>query len=521
MTAVMLSVATVAVLIVGQEPVSYTKDIAPLMLKRCVACHGPDKQEDNLRLDSYEAILKGDKDGPVLIPGKSKESRLFLTLSGEREPRMPPDPFPPLPPAEIELLRRWIDAGAPADGQPQGEAGPSPAPTVRLRLPLTLPTPVPEPHFASIALPPLPPVTALAFDPEGQILAQANGNRIVVWDVQKALPATQIRLSEGLTVTGLFIYLMDGGAKGLGAHIRKPDGSSSLEMFSLPLGQKVGTVTEGAWRLTASSPDARRLALAAAEGRIALWDPSAQKEIASFQAGDGAVKALSLGAQGRIVAILTEKGDVQLFEGDAKGQPWQRISLTTLAEALPAESLALHPTEPQLALLKKEPSGGRLFLFSLTPPKRLEQVAVPETMVGDLSWSFDGKVLAGRGQRQVMFWSPGSAPVIASVGPDAEVATLAIHPSGAGAAIGRRDGSVMLLDRQGVSKAVLVETGDGRWLIATAFGYWAGRAGDLISWEGSLLPQDKARLADAWRQPDRVAQVVRFETVSPAPLPAK
>ena len=54
--------------------------VQPLLASRCVTCHGPDKAEGGLRLDSREAALKGGDSGPALVPGKPDESLLLMAV---------------------------------------------------------------------------------------------------------------------------------------------------------------------------------------------------------------------------------------------------------------------------------------------------------------------------------------------------------------------------------------------------------------------------------------------------------
>lgn len=68
-------------------------------------------------MESYEALLKGGKNGPALIAGKALDSpmiqRLLLPLNDDDH--MPPDGKPQPTLAEIAALQWWIDHGAPAD----------------------------------------------------------------------------------------------------------------------------------------------------------------------------------------------------------------------------------------------------------------------------------------------------------------------------------------------------------------------------------------------------------------------
>lgn len=98
---------------VAADPVDYLRDIKPLLRSRCVTCHGPITQEAGLRVDAARLILKGSDEGPVALPGKSKESSLIARISStDPDERMPPKGAA-LTPAEIATLAAWIDSGAP------------------------------------------------------------------------------------------------------------------------------------------------------------------------------------------------------------------------------------------------------------------------------------------------------------------------------------------------------------------------------------------------------------------------
>jgi len=95
-------------------PEDYVRDVKPILAKHCVSCHGQERPKAGLRLDTAAMAIEGGDGGPSVVPGKPEESPLFLALTGEGDgPRMPLK-RPPLPRAEIDALRAWIAAGAPA-----------------------------------------------------------------------------------------------------------------------------------------------------------------------------------------------------------------------------------------------------------------------------------------------------------------------------------------------------------------------------------------------------------------------
>lgn len=95
------------------ETIDFEKQIRPLLIKRCGDCHGPTQQNSGLRLDTKQAAFQGGDGGQVIAPGRSDKSELFRRItSDDSDERMPPDE-PPLPQAEIDLIRKWLDSGAP------------------------------------------------------------------------------------------------------------------------------------------------------------------------------------------------------------------------------------------------------------------------------------------------------------------------------------------------------------------------------------------------------------------------
>ncbi len=93
-------------------PVDFETEIRPILTSRCAECHGPNTQTSDLRLDARHAAFKGGVSGEVIVPGKSTESELVRRIaSRDKEERMPPE-GQALSKKQIELFKRWIDAGA-------------------------------------------------------------------------------------------------------------------------------------------------------------------------------------------------------------------------------------------------------------------------------------------------------------------------------------------------------------------------------------------------------------------------
>ena len=158
-----LSVGTVP----AAEPVDFVQDVKPILKQRCFACHGALKQESGLRLDAASLIQKGGESGAAIKPGNAANSLLLYRVAAEdSDIRMPPEgEGERLTPAQLDLVRTWIDAGANA---PQDEVIPTD----------------PAEHWAyqTVQRPPLPqvddprwsqPIDAFVYDKHQQLGLQA------------------------------------------------------------------------------------------------------------------------------------------------------------------------------------------------------------------------------------------------------------------------------------------------------------------------------------------------------------
>jgi hypothetical protein len=111
-----------------QKGLTFEKDVKPLFEASCVRCHGERNPKGALRVDTLEGLLAGSDEGRVIVPGDSAKSKLVHSIARlnpktamppePRKPRTPPGgrnqgpPPKPLTPAEVGIVRAWIDQGA-------------------------------------------------------------------------------------------------------------------------------------------------------------------------------------------------------------------------------------------------------------------------------------------------------------------------------------------------------------------------------------------------------------------------
>lgn len=92
--------------------VDFARDVAPVLKRNCQGCHGAGMQQSGFRLDDGAAALKGGYGGVAIVPGKAAESALVQRVSGMKGVPVMPPTGKRLTPAEVDVLRAWIDQGA-------------------------------------------------------------------------------------------------------------------------------------------------------------------------------------------------------------------------------------------------------------------------------------------------------------------------------------------------------------------------------------------------------------------------
>lgn len=120
-----------------REPATETAltqhDVLPILLRHCTVCHGLRRREGALDLHTRSGMLRGGKSGPALVPGNPAKSLLLRRIhAGQMPPhdRLVEVSVKPVEPAELEVLTRWIAAGAPEGAVAEDVATTAPDPLV-------------------------------------------------------------------------------------------------------------------------------------------------------------------------------------------------------------------------------------------------------------------------------------------------------------------------------------------------------------------------------------------------------
>lgn len=275
-----------------------------ILRENCEHCHNEDKAKGGLLMGSYESLIAGGEHGSVIVPGESASSRMIQMLEGRIAPKMPYKEDP-LPGADIEVIRRWIDQGAPSPA-----AKDETTPAAEFKVPSLKPTVAVAGAVAAVAFDPASrrlavggyqavhlmalaerkwtaPLTgpadlvrAVAFSPDGRRLAAAGGpsgrfGEIKIWDVQSAAPAI-VTTIQGHSDTILAIAFSPDGARIASAGYDKV-----VKLWDVATGKLITTLKEhsDAVYAVAFMPGGQQVVSAGGDRTLKVWDLSSGKRV--------------------------------------------------------------------------------------------------------------------------------------------------------------------------------------------------------------------------------------------------
>jgi WD40 repeat protein len=396
---------------------SYFREVRPLLQRQCQGCHQPNLKSSDLDLTSYEGLKSGGKHGSGLTV-------IVKYLTGEMKPQMPLGQ-PALDAANIEIVRNWVAAGAKDDTPAEARD------TVSVNAPIVYKQP--------------PVVTALAFSPDGKLLAVSGNREVLVHTLDGSAPPKRLAgLSERILSLAFSkdgsLLVAGGGTPARFGEIQLWDPATGALRHSVTM---TGDTVFGA----SLSPDGSRVAAGCTDNTVRIVDAASGKELNKMGAHENWVLGTVFAADGKRIVSVGRDRAAKLTDA-ASGGFLENVNL--LRGELSA--VARHPSKEIVVI------GGddRVPYIYLMDRPKVMKIADDTTLIrkldrqngaiAALAWSPDGRRIAAAGAAPEIniYDAETGARVSACKGHAAGIYTVAFSPDSATLASGGFDGMVRL-----------------------------------------------------------------------------
>ncbi len=328
----------------------FYKDVYPFLKANCISCHNKTTTKADLNMETPELMIKGGEAGPSIIPGKSAESLIVAASLHTQDMEMPPPNNKSgavnLTPAEIAILKQWIDQGAKSSTQQERAV-------------------VLKSISASVD-----PIYTVAMTKDGRYAACGRSNDIFIYDMATRQLAMQITDAHRALVQSL-AFSPDGTRLASGSfrevklwHLQPQKGTAQQPVMAKPadavLVKKIADAAKSAVLSSAMSADGKSAVAGFADGSVRVFETASLKPVAELR-GTLAAKTRTAGLEWTVAAQTLEqafqKSDIARMETQDKALDVllgkAKEAIATMSKLVPEKQKLVKPTTDAKATAQK------------------------------------------------------------------------------------------------------------------------------------------------------------------------
>jgi WD40 repeat protein len=257
------------------KTLSFINDVAPILKENCFACHDAKKRSGKYEMTNFEKLISDDR----IVAGKAKDSEVIQLVTSNGDRRMPPkkDNLAPLKPAQIEIIKTWIEQGAKLDQGIDAKAD------LVKELRTRWKPPVPKAVYDKPVI-----VNSMAISPDNKNLVVSGHHELTIWEIAsgKLLKRIYTRAERAMAM----LFLPDGKLVVAGS---RPGQEGDVRVFDINAPGKVEngvTIMDGvndpkvmlkqlldsddSVLCLAITPDGKKLASGGCDRIVRVWDIS-------------------------------------------------------------------------------------------------------------------------------------------------------------------------------------------------------------------------------------------------------
>ncbi len=350
----------------------FYRDIYPFLKVNCISCHNKTTTKADLNMETPELMLKGGETGPGIVPGKGAESLVVLASMHQHDMEMPPgnnkSGAVDLTPAQVALLRQWIDQGAKASVQEERAVAW-------------------QALSASVH-----PIYSVAMTKDGRYAVCGRSNQLHIYDlatrqfVAQILDPKEPTKSAHRALVQSLAFSPDGTRLASGSfrevkiwrkEIGKaaPQAAKASPVVAPDIIKKIETTGKVAVLNSALSADGKWVATGCADGSVRVWEAATAKQIAELRGSLTSTQqmaALDWTIATQTLEAAFQKSEITRIEAQNKALDEllkkANEAIVAMKKVLPEKEKAVKPAtdakaaaqksvDEVLALIAKAPGG--------------------------------------------------------------------------------------------------------------------------------------------------------------------
>lgn len=309
------------------KPVSYYKQIRPILQGSCQGCHQPAKAKGKYLMTEFAKMLKGAENGPAIVPGKPEESYMIKVITPDAKGKSEmPEKGDPLHETQIDLIKKWIKEGAKDDTPPNSRQD------------------YDMEHPPIYAMPPS--VTSLDYSPDGKLLAVAGYHEVLLHNADgTGILGRLVGLSERVQSVRFSPdgkkLAVAGGSPGRMGEVQVWD--VAKKKLDVSVSVTYDTLYGASW-----SPDSKSVAFGGSDNTIRAIDAATGKIILFSPSANDWVLDTAWSTKGNLVAAASRDMAAKLVEVETARFVDNITSITPGALRGGIDALARHPQRDEV-----------------------------------------------------------------------------------------------------------------------------------------------------------------------------
>ena len=383
--------------------VNFQDHVLPIFRQHCLSCHNANDAEAGLAIDSFGALMEGGGSGDVVADGDPSASRLYLVMTHDEEPTMPPDQDP-IPAEQLDVIKRWIEGGLleNSGSKAKKRKGPSLAFTNsatgkpdELIMPESVwRTPVVTTQRSAAA-------TALAASPWAPLVAVAGQRQVSLYQTETTELLGVIPYPEG--IPQVLRFNRDGGYLLVAGGTHSAMGTASL--YDVRSGERVLSVGDELDVVFGAdiNDSMTRVALGGPQKLVRIFDTSTGEAVFELKKHTDWVYTVDYSPDGVLVASGDRSGGLHVWEADTG-----RLYLDLVGHKDAIRSLVWRADSNVLISASED---GTVKMWEMNAGNQLKSFNAHSGGVTGVSLAQDGKIVTSGKDKTVKVWQGDGAAI--------------------------------------------------------------------------------------------------------------